>query len=608
MTNKKPNPLINYPLTSIVMDWLKEQDFDDEIDINHELKTALVKISVQVNRSKYQLVIEVSEPENLISIYLYAEKSVVFSKLAQSIEWINGINSNITLGRLFSIENYPIQFKQSIDIECGELSTKMISNVFEFSIQLFENNKDQIELFSIDELSINPLDLSEAYEWSNIDGHLKIKKWAENLKKSINLKYDENGWSLVGKGAIIINDNPRYVINVLKTVAKYSGFGLIVINNENILGLPEIEIIQDFSPVIVYLEPGRWKRDKSDNDNESEQQTEKYLNLQSKLKSNFEKFSVKKPVIFVTSTSDINQYVSNEIKQPGMFDLYMSLPRKSYDLIGQDFIGKLGESICSDNLISSLGKIGHLINSYDFQKEALTILALKRRNYDEKRKLEYLDLVDTDIHDLIEEGLIQEKNDHVRLNTAYHEAGHALISIFESGGLNVPEYTSILPGASGFAGITVASKSYLLQMSSELTFEDYRKEIRICLAGRIAEEIFNGPEKVSDGARSDLEKATRCCLNMFKDFGFSPLMEEEGGSSLNLAIIFGEVTSQENEYLMEMTRSFLSKQHTIVKKKLLDNKILLDDLANLLMSDPIVDQKELSQLCNKHNIYVTTEN
>lgn len=183
-----------------------------------------------------------------------------------------------------------------------------------------------------------------------------------------------------------------------------------------------------------------------------------------------------------------------------------------------------------------------------------------------------------------------------------------MVSILESGGLNVPDYTSILPGASGFAGISVESNGYYLLKGNEWTFDDYRKRIRISLAGRVAEEIISGPERVSDGASSDLINATNCCMRMFALCGFSTEMHVPNQAEVNLSVVIdNEITPSQSVHIEKLTREFLAQEYRVVRDKLNTHRSVLDEIASRLMTDPIVDQDELSEICSRYNLKVNKQ-
>jgi cell division protease FtsH len=110
-----------------------------------------------------------------------------------------------------------------------------------------------------------------------------------------------------------------------------------------------------------------------------------------------------------------------------------------------------------------------------------------------------------------------------KLNTAWHEAGHAIVGTLVPS--SDPVYkVSIIPRGRAL-GVTINlhakarfsfSKEYLESMLSML------------YGGRIAEEMLNGPDKVTTGASNDILRATEVARNMLSHWGFSekfwPLM------------------------------------------------------------------------------------
>jgi len=109
------------------------------------------------------------------------------------------------------------------------------------------------------------------------------------------------------------------------------------------------------------------------------------------------------------------------------------------------------------------------------------------------------------------------------------------VSVIDSNGRNVPEYSSIVPFAD-CEGVVVDSFKYLLEAGDQMTYADMRHKVRIGLAGRAAEELEFGPERVSNGSRDDLKKVTLSAGSAFAFWGFAPSMEQEGQSGSNLSL------------------------------------------------------------------------
>jgi cell division protease FtsH len=107
-------------------------------------------------------------------------------------------------------------------------------------------------------------------------------------------------------------------------------------------------------------------------------------------------------------------------------------------------------------------------------------------------------------------------DDEKRL-TAYHEAGHAIVA------LNVPatdpvHKATIIPRGRALGMVMQLPERDKLSMS----FEQMTSRLAIMMGGRIAEEMIFGKEKVTSGAQSDIEQATRLARMMVTRWGFSP--------------------------------------------------------------------------------------
>src|SRR3978361_715122 len=101
--------------------------------------------------------------------------------------------------------------------------------------------------------------------------------------------------------------------------------------------------------------------------------------------------------------------------------------------------------------------------------------------------------------------------------TAYHEGGHAIVA------LNVPatdpvHKATIIPRGRALGMVMQLPDRDKLSMS----FEQMTSRLAIMMGGRIAEEMTFGRDKVTSGAQSDIEQATRLAKMMVTRWGFSP--------------------------------------------------------------------------------------
>ncbi|NWG45764.1 MAG: AAA family ATPase [Alphaproteobacteria bacterium] len=168
--------------------------------------------------------------------------------------------------------------------------------------------------------------------------------------------------------------------------------------------------------------------------------------------------------------------------------------------------------------------------------------------------------------------------------TAIHEAGHALVQILgPSGGKDI-SYVSIVPRPDGTLGFVASFRERV-----DVTRADILEQVRVCLAGRAAEEVVVGADKIGAGAggseRSDLAQATRILTRAFCQHGFSQVqrlfwMDPE------------EVEAGRRELPAELQREVretLEAQYKDVLKLIGDNRKLL-----LAIVDRLLEAQEMT--------------
>jgi ATP-dependent metalloprotease len=99
--------------------------------------------------------------------------------------------------------------------------------------------------------------------------------------------------------------------------------------------------------------------------------------------------------------------------------------------------------------------------------------------------------------------------------TAYHEAGHALVSHHTPGSPGVSKITLIPRGLSLGATMQVPKES------NTRTLRELNAQLAVAMGGTAAEELIFGPSNITTGASSDLDHATRLAHQMVTRFGMS---------------------------------------------------------------------------------------
>ncbi|MBU5294680.1 ATP-dependent zinc metalloprotease FtsH [Anaerosalibacter bizertensis] len=169
--------------------------------------------------------------------------------------------------------------------------------------------------------------------------------------------------------------------------------------------------------------------------------------------------------------------------------------------------------------------------------------------------------------------------------TAYHEAGHALITKLVSKENRVTK-VSIIPSTRGMGGFSMnipPDKMYQ-------TKNDIKNNIMVALGGRAAEEVVFGENNITTGASSDLKKATEMSLSMIGIYG----MDKELGL-LNYESILGQ-NMEGNKILIDRIKDILDSLYSETKKLIIDNIEYLDKITSLLLEKEVLDEEDMNRL------------
>lgn len=119
-------------------------------------------------------------------------------------------------------------------------------------------------------------------------------------------------------------------------------------------------------------------------------------------------------------------------------------------------------------------------------------------------------------------GAAKEKmvlTEELRINTAYHEAGHAIMAMYSKGA--TPLYKATILPRGRALGITFQ----LPEMDKvDMSKQECFARLDVCMGGKIAEEMINGKENVTSGCSSDLSNATSVARAMVTLYGMSDII------------------------------------------------------------------------------------
>ncbi|MCP9800490.1 ATP-dependent zinc metalloprotease FtsH3 [Synechococcus sp. RedBA-s] len=220
-----------------------------------------------------------------------------------------------------------------------------------------------------------------------------------------------------------------------------------------------------------------------------------------------------------------------------------------------------------------------------------------------------------EVNDAIERVMAgPEKKDRVMSEkrkrlVAYHESGHALV------GALMPDYDpvqkiSIIPrGQAG--GLTFFTPSEE-RMESGLYSRAYlQNQMAVALGGRVAEEIVYGEDEVTTGASNDLQQVARVARQMVTRFGMSDklgpvaLGRAQGGMFLGRDIAAERDFSEDTAATIDEEVGLLvAEAYRRAKRVLIENRLVLDELAEMLVEKETVDAEELQELLIRSDVRV----
>ncbi|MFI5058739.1 MAG: ATP-dependent zinc metalloprotease FtsH [Candidatus Acidiferrales bacterium] len=186
-------------------------------------------------------------------------------------------------------------------------------------------------------------------------------------------------------------------------------------------------------------------------------------------------------------------------------------------------------------------------------------------------------------------------SDEEKKNTAYHEAGHALVA-------------AMTPRADPVHKVTIIPRGMALGLTMQLPQDDkhtYTREyleamLAVLMGGRSAEEIFLG--HITTGAGNDIERATDLARNMVCEWGMSELGPLAYGKKEE-AIFLGREITQHRDYsedtaiqIDKEVKRIVNDGYDAAKTLLSSNRDTLERIAQALLVREVLDANEVKLL------------
>ena len=180
--------------------------------------------------------------------------------------------------------------------------------------------------------------------------------------------------------------------------------------------------------------------------------------------------------------------------------------------------------------------------------------------------------------------------------TAYHEAGHALV-------------THLLPHTDPVQKVSIISRGRAAGYTIKLPLEDrtmktrqeYVEDIAMTMGGYAAEKIIFGD--ITTGASNDMQQATAVARNMVTQWGMSELLGPRSYGRREDMIFLGREIHEERDYseskaeIIDKEIDILIKEGLETAKKIIsENRKAMDNIANYLTTHETIEREQFADI------------
>jgi cell division protease FtsH len=305
-------------------------------------------------------------------------------------------------------------------------------------------------------------------------------------------------------------------------------------------------------------------------------------------------FEANEGIIIIAATNRVD-VLDPALTRPGRFDRQIQIPNP--DFIGREKILKVHARkvpLAPDVDLKVVARgtpgfsgadLANLIN------EAALLAARRSKRIVTKQEFE-------DARDKILMGAERRTlsmTDEEKALTAYHEGGHALVSLKMPGSEPIHKATIIPRGRALGMVQSLPERDQISQ-----TYEQMVSMLAMAMGGRVAEELTFGHDKTTSGAASDIQQCTRVARAMVTQLGFSDKLGTVAYADLSndpYAFAKPKTISEETQQIIDAeVRRLVQEGYDTAKRILTENKDELEILAKGLLEFETLSGDEIKDL------------
>ena len=186
--------------------------------------------------------------------------------------------------------------------------------------------------------------------------------------------------------------------------------------------------------------------------------------------------------------------------------------------------------------------------------------------------------------------------EHDKRNTAYHEAGHAIVGYLQK---NFDKCTkvSILPRANALGITQFTPEEDKVSMTKAQIFST----IKMAYGGRAAEEIIGGADNITTGASNDIQRITSMLTSCIMQWGLSDSVGQlayasEYGDHLAQSVQRLPYSEKTAQMMDEEKQALSDKLYVETKELLLANRDKMDSMAEALMKWETIEVEQIEAI------------
>lgn len=423
----------------------------------------------------------------------------------------------------------------------------------------------------------------------------------EDLEELVDFLKDPNKFTELGaripKGVLLVGPPGTGKTLLAKAVAGEAGVPFLSISGsdfvEMYVGVGASRVRDLFNqamkkaPAIIFIDEidavGRHRGTGMGNSNDEREQTLNQLLVE------MDGFGTNSGVIIMAATNRPD-VLDPALLRPGRFDRQITVNKP--DLKGREDILKVharNKPLAPDVDFSDIAKNTMGFTGADLENllNEAALLAARRH----KHAVSAADIQDSSIKVMMgAEKKSHKYSDKAKKLTAYHEAGHAVVSYYLEYCDPVQEI-SIIPRGLGAGGYTM----YQPQEENYASKNEMLSSLVSLLGGRVAEEI--SLEDISTGASNDLQRATQICRDMVAKYGMSDDIGPVVYSDESQEVFLGKDYSHVNNY-SEATSARIDSEIERMMRNAYDltkNILTTHNDKLVLVAETLLDKEKISR-------------